>query len=95
MSIQIIAAYGHNSEGARVRFGKGGSVKERVRENKGERRSVTFSSQDIGPIISFCLIFHYLNLLPLIIGRLHWTASFISLIPYHPNLQLFLVLSSG
>ena len=31
----------------------------------------------------------------LITCRLHWTALFLSLIPYHPNHQLSLVLSSG
>ena len=44
---------------------------------------------------SFCPIFPYCDLLPLIIRRLHRTASFLSLIHYHPNLQLTLVLSSG
>ena len=46
-------------------------------------------------------LFSFLSYLPLsqstslITRRLHWTASFLSLIPYHPNLWLTLVLSSG
>ena len=65
------------------------SMWERVK-----RWFVTFSL-DIGPIFVFCLIFPYLNPTSLIICRLHWTASFISLIPYHPNLRSTFVLSSG
>ena len=45
--------------------------------------------------LSFCLVIPYLDPLSLITRRLHQTASFLSLILYHPNLRSPLVLSSG
>ena len=46
-------------------------------------------------IISYHLIFPYLDLLPLIICRLHQTVPFLSLIPYPLYRRSSLVLSSG
>ena len=37
-------------------------------------------------IISFCLIFHYLDLLPLILRRLHRTALFLFSYPLSPHI---------
>ena len=53
-----------------------------------------FSSLDIRPIFRFCLIFLSRSN-SLITCRLHQTASFFSLITYHPNRRSTLVLSSG